>query len=219
MPTLFFREWRVTLLAILLILASGLSALLTIGRQEDPAITNLFATVLTPFPGAGPERVEALVTEKIEEELREIQEIKEIVSHSRNGISLVQVELRQTLDSAQIEQAWSEVRDALSDAALLLPPGVPDPEFDNDRTGAFSAIVALQMRPGRPDDPVLLRRYADLLAGRLRQVSGTKQVALYGDREEEILVEVDVGIGRGSARVWTCDLTHGYIDINGSYRS
>ena len=205
MPTLFFREWRVTLLAILLILASGLSALLTIGRQEDPAITNLFATVLTPFPGAGPERVEALVTEKIEEELREIQEIKEIVSHSRNGISLVQVELRQTLDSAQIEQAWSEVRDALSDAALLLPPGVPDPEFDNDRTGAFSAIVALQMRPGRPDDPVLLRRYADLLADRLRQVSGTKQVALYGDREEEILVEVE------PARLASLGLTIGEV--------
>ncbi len=30
---------------------------------------------------------------------------------------------------------------------------------------------------------------------------------------------VDVGIGNGSAEVWTCDLTHGYIDINGSYRT
>ncbi|KZD12002.1 N-acetylglutamate synthase [Oceanibaculum pacificum] len=35
----------------------------------------------------------------------------------------------------------------------------------------------------------------------------------------EILIEVDVGVGRGRSRVWTCDLTHGYIDINGSYRS
>ncbi len=35
----------------------------------------------------------------------------------------------------------------------------------------------------------------------------------------EIAVEVDVGIGRGKATVWTCDLTHAYIDINGSYRT
>ena len=35
----------------------------------------------------------------------------------------------------------------------------------------------------------------------------------------EIAIAVDVGIGRGRATVWTCDLTHGYIDINGSYRS
>jgi glutamate N-acetyltransferase/amino-acid N-acetyltransferase len=34
-----------------------------------------------------------------------------------------------------------------------------------------------------------------------------------------IHVAVDIGLGRGRATVWTCDLTHGYIDINGSYRS
>ena len=35
----------------------------------------------------------------------------------------------------------------------------------------------------------------------------------------EITITVDLGIGRGAARVWTCDLTHGYVDINASYRS
>lgn len=36
---------------------------------------------------------------------------------------------------------------------------------------------------------------------------------------QEIEIEVDLGLGEGKATVWTCDLTHGYIDINGSYRS
>ena len=35
----------------------------------------------------------------------------------------------------------------------------------------------------------------------------------------EIDIAIDIGLGRGKATVWTCDLTHGYIDINGSYRS
>jgi glutamate N-acetyltransferase/amino-acid N-acetyltransferase len=35
----------------------------------------------------------------------------------------------------------------------------------------------------------------------------------------EIVIEVDIGLGRGKATIWTCDLTHRYIDINGSYRS
>ena len=35
----------------------------------------------------------------------------------------------------------------------------------------------------------------------------------------EILIETDVGVGDGTAKVWTCDLTHGYIDVNGSYRT
>lgn len=38
-------------------------------------------------------------------------------------------------------------------------------------------------------------------------------------RGREIDIAVDVGVGQGRAVVWTCDLTHGYIDINGSYRS
>jgi glutamate N-acetyltransferase/amino-acid N-acetyltransferase len=35
----------------------------------------------------------------------------------------------------------------------------------------------------------------------------------------EVEIAIDLGRGRGRATVWTCDLTHGYIDINGSYRS
>ena len=38
-------------------------------------------------------------------------------------------------------------------------------------------------------------------------------------RGREVEITVDIGLGRGKATAWTCDLTHGYIDINGSYRS
>lgn len=38
-------------------------------------------------------------------------------------------------------------------------------------------------------------------------------------REDEVHIQVDVGVGEGSATIWTCDLTHGYIEINAGYRS
>lgn len=38
-------------------------------------------------------------------------------------------------------------------------------------------------------------------------------------RGEEMLLRIDVGVADGAATVWTCDLTHGYIDINADYRS
>jgi glutamate N-acetyltransferase/amino-acid N-acetyltransferase len=38
-------------------------------------------------------------------------------------------------------------------------------------------------------------------------------------RGREVHVEVDLGLGDGAATAWTCDLTHGYVEINGSYRS
>ena len=72
MLSLTYRQPRLVALIMTVLVAAGLSAFLSIGRQEDPTITNLFATVTTTFPGADPARVEALVTSEIEEELREI---------------------------------------------------------------------------------------------------------------------------------------------------
>lgn len=51
-------------------------------------------------------------------------------------------------------------------------------------------------------------------AARYNEATATKAVS-----GREVHIAVDLGIGKGQARVWTCDLTHGYIDINGSYRS
>jgi glutamate N-acetyltransferase/amino-acid N-acetyltransferase len=36
---------------------------------------------------------------------------------------------------------------------------------------------------------------------------------------QEVLISVALGLGQGQAKVWTCDLTHGYISINADYRS
>src|SRR6476660_1377801 len=55
-------------------------------------------------------------------------------------------------------------------------------------------------------------------AGRRRDQYDEAPVAAHM-KGAEIDIAVDVGVGRGAARVWTCDLTHGYIDINADYRS
>jgi len=51
-------------------------------------------------------------------------------------------------------------------------------------------------------------------AAKYNEEKATKEVS-----RPEVEIAVDLRLGRGKARVWTCDLTHGYIDINGSYRS
>ena len=51
-------------------------------------------------------------------------------------------------------------------------------------------------------------------AAKYNEAAATKAVS-----GREVHIAVDLGLGKGAARVWTCDLTHGYIDINGSYRS
>jgi multidrug efflux pump subunit AcrB len=189
MDTVFFRQPRLVILALLVILSAGVSALVSIGRQEDPTITNIFATITTVFPGADPARVEALVTAKIETELRTIPEIAEISSTSATGISVISVELIETLAPGKIEQIWAEVREAVDDAQRAFPAGVLEPDFDSDAAGGYAAIFALTL----PDGFSLPRagREAEALADRLRSVPGTSLVDLHGLPDEEVLVTLD----------------------------
>ena len=190
METLTFRQPRIVALALLVVIAAGFSSLLSIGRQEDPTITNLFANVTTVFPGADPARVETLVTAEIEDVLREIPEVDVIESTSSTGVSVVSIELLETLEENRIEQVWSEIRDALGDAEAAFPPGVLEPDFNSDMAGAFAAIVAITSQNG--EQPITIAgRYGDELADVLRNVPGTKLVELYGSPEEEVLVTVD----------------------------
>lgn len=190
METLPFRQPRLVILALLVILAAGLSSFLALGRQEDPTITNIFATVTTPFPGASPGRVEALVTAKIEERLKTIPEIAEIESTSATGVSIVALELIETIPANDIEGVWTRIRDRLEDARRDFPEGVLPPDFNSDNAGAYAAIVALTVTGDGISLP-LAARHAEALADRLRGVQGTKLVDLFGLPEEEVLVEVD----------------------------
>ena len=60
MRTLFYRLPRLSILAILVILAGAAGALLSLGRQEDPTLVERFGYILTTLPGADAERIEAL---------------------------------------------------------------------------------------------------------------------------------------------------------------
>ncbi|MEM8632691.1 MAG: efflux RND transporter permease subunit [Pseudomonadota bacterium] len=190
METRTFENPRLVALAILVIVAAGLSALLALGRQEDPTITQINATVTTIFPGAEPDRVEALVTAKIEDELKTIPEISIIESTSTTGVSVVAVELEETVNPEIIEQLWTDARNALDDAAREFPAGVLPPDFNSDGLGAFSAIVAIT--PTTDAAPFAVTgRYSEVLADTLRNVPGTDFVERFGAPEEEVLVRLD----------------------------
>ncbi|MEM6279989.1 MAG: efflux RND transporter permease subunit, partial [Verrucomicrobiota bacterium] len=191
---LFFDNRYLLTLATVITLVAGYSALNSLPRQEDPIITNRGATILTVFPGASADRVEALVSEKIEDELDEIETIKNLDSTSRAGISLVNVELIDAVNDDTVEPIHSEIRDALSDAAANFPPEALPPIYD-DKRGAVATTMILALRWTDPQKDAeslgILSRQAEEIADRLRRVGGTEIVRIYGAPREEIQVIVD----------------------------
>ncbi|MCY9873228.1 efflux RND transporter permease subunit [Vibrio barjaei] len=194
---------RLLILMTALLIVSGLAAFSSLPRAEDPIITNRFANVTTSFPGASAERVETLVTEVVENKLRELSEIKLLSSTSRPGISIVTIELKDEI--TEPEPVWSKARDKLSDITPVLPTGSGVPDLDSDHTYAFTIISALTWDGPGETDILTLGRYAKELAKRLRTLSGTEFVDEYGMPKEEIQVNLrtadTAAFGRSSINI------------------
>lgn len=192
MTTLFFRNRYLLVLSILVILVGGLSAIVSLPRLEDPRIVNRNPIIITAVPGASAERVETLVTEILEEALQEVEAIKDIESSSRAGVSIISVELDDSVMASQNQEIFSEIRDQIGDAVPLLPPEAQVPVIDDKRDpAAFTLIVAVRWDQGSPAQLGILNRLAEDLSDRIRNVDGTELVRLYGEPEEEITVTVD----------------------------
>ncbi|CAA0118572.1 Cobalt-zinc-cadmium resistance protein CzcA [Halioglobus japonicus] len=186
-----YTHSRYFTLIVFCVIAVGVTSFNSIARQEDPTLMNFVGTITTFYPGATPDRVEALVTRPLEDELRKISEIDEIQSSSSGGVSFFNIKLIDTLPPETMERAWSEVRDAMADAATLFPTGVGEPVFDNDRLTSFTTIVALSSATDDDMPLSLLNRLAQDFADQTRNLADTKLVEVFGEPVEEIRVEIN----------------------------
>lgn len=189
MLNIFYRNTRLLILTIVLIIFWGLSSFQILPRLEDPELIPRLGNITTIFPGASAERVESLITEKIEDELKEIEAIDLISSVSRLGLSFITVELKDEIKD--IDLYWSQIRDKLNDVSVKLPAGSSEPEFEEGKLKGYSMILALTWEQNDPVNYAILRRQAELLENELRALPGTEEVELRGEPEEEILVEID----------------------------
>lgn len=184
----FYRSPRLLIVTICLILLWGFSSLQALSRMENPQSSQWWGTVVTEFPGASPERVESLVTQKIEKELQEVQEIKSITSTSRLGNSLLLIILKDTVKNHS--EVWARVRDRLTDIAPELPPEATTPRYIEYEIRAHTLIVALTWQLNVPANYALLRRQMEELEQQLRSLGSVKDAELWGAPSEEILVEI-----------------------------
>jgi len=189
MWSLFYRNLRLLILTICLIIVWGVSSWQLIPRMEDPALSQWYGLVLTSYPGASAQRVESLVTEKIEQELLKLDTIETITSTSSIGSSVLSISLKNTVKD--LDQAWSLVRDRLADVTPQLPEGALEPEYREIDTRAYTLIVALTWNLETPTNYAILRRLAQALEEEFRLITGTKEVDLFGAPIEEIVVEIN----------------------------
>lgn len=179
------RYYRVSILVVVGLIASGLWSLLSLPRSEDPEFDVFDARVVVTFPGADPETVESLVTRPVEDAVFEIDEVENIQSTSIAGLSFMAITLRpEATPSEAVEAIQKKVDSIRAD----LPEQILEPLVQGFTT---SDIPVVLLSVSGIDDLRVLDGWATHLRSSLRGIEGVAEVTIEGMPERRILVDVD----------------------------
>ena len=135
---LAFKYQKIFLFIVLSLMVYGGISYFTLPSQEDPNIVNREAIVTTKFPGMSPQRIELLITKKLEENIRKIPEIKKLTSISETGSSIIHVKIEDKYFN--LDAIWQSLRNKVKDAEKDLPEGASTP-YVNDEFGDVAVIT------------------------------------------------------------------------------
>ncbi len=194
------RYRPVVLTLVVLLTVWGTITFLTMPRREDPEFTIRSCVVSTQWPGAPTVKVEELITDRLEETLDGIEEVKRIRSTTINGLSTVYVDLEDSVTAGSIQNVWDKVR---AKVELVRMPNRDIRPVVNDDFGDTSILVlGVYQVPLNGQDAVdernryslrELDQFADQVRDVLRLVPGIAKVEKYGVNEEAIYIETDLG--------------------------
>lgn len=180
---------RVTILAIIIIVVMGLVGYSNLSRNAMPPFTIRVASVVTPFPGASAERVEELVTERIERTAQELAAVKRISSESRTGLSVVSVELEPSVSKDAMQPVFDRLRRKLEELQPSLPDGVGQINVKDDGLGVVYGIQLGLAGGGYSLDE--LEEQAKDIRDELVKLPDAAEAEISGLRQEQIFVEFD----------------------------
>jgi len=169
-----------------LVFILGIYAMFTVPREAFPPIDFDLVTVMTVYPGASAEDVEKLVTSPLEKELREVDDIDEITSQSRESASSISLKINP--DAKDKDKIVNDIQKAV-DRVTDLPEAVEDRPVVTEINSKVFPIVHIALSGLRDD--FKLQEIATLLKERLEEIPGVASVERRGYRNEEFWVEPD----------------------------
>lgn len=172
------------LLAVLIV--GGLYYAYDMSKLEDPEIKVKMAMVVAVRPGASAHEMEMEVTEPLEKNIRTIGEVDYVTSWSYNDLAIIQVEMKRTTPDDEIEQCWDKLRRKVSDVEAALPSGTTV-QVQDDFGLVYGMFYALA---GDGVDEKELTDYARLVQRELTNIPDVGRVAIYGQRQECINIEL-----------------------------
>ena len=178
-------------LLTVLIVASGLLSLTSLKQELLPSFEVPQASIVTPYPGASPEIVDAQVSSLIEDEVRTLNNLVTVRSTSSANLSVVRVEFDFGTTTATVEEELNRVIANLKDSLPAdVSPRVVSGSFDS------VPIIVLSVASTTGDNDALAEILADVATPILSQVPGIQEITVAGGKQKEITLDLKAKVLR-----------------------
>ncbi len=176
---------RTVILGLVVILVAGLYAYMTIPKEAEPDIEIPIIYVQMEHEGISPEDAVRLLVRPMEQEIRTVEGIKEMIAEGYEGGASIRVEFEAGIDT---NKALQDIRERVDNAAAELPGETEDPTINEVKMTQQDPMLVLNLSGNVPERT--LTTIAKDLKEDLEAISGVLEVNLVGAREE--LMEVIV---------------------------
>lgn len=175
------------MMVMFIIIILGAVSITKMEMELTPETEMSMVMIMTTYEDAGPEKVENLVTEKIESAVANVENVESISSTSSEGNSMVSIEFNY---GTNLDTAITDLRDKLSMVEATLPDGCDSPNIMKmDMNSMPIATIVVSGDDMTSDE---LKSFAeDDIEPRLERQEGVASVDIMGGTEQEILIEID----------------------------
>ena len=178
----------INLVSVLVIIV-GVISMYTLNREAFPVIDFDEVSVQTIYPGAPAEDVEKLVTTLLETELREVDDIEEMRSVSREGLSMISLEMNPDVDASGRRKIINDIQKSV-DRVTDLPRDIEDRPVVIEINSKIFPVINIGLSGSVSEFE--LQALADQLKDRLEDIDGVAKVSRDGYRDQEFWVEPDL---------------------------
>ena len=176
---------KITLFVLVILICFGVYNYIVSPRQETPEIEAPMALITAIYPGASPDDIESLVTEKIEDELSKIEGYDYAYSYSHNNIGVVIVRFEYDTD---LVVAFETLRQKMSDLQSELPDECQAIEVNTDLVETAGMIISMSSEKFSYEE---LADYAERFQRKLAAIDGIAKFDIDGKQEKELVIEID----------------------------
>ncbi len=180
---IFIERYRIVYLIILCIIIAGINIYTQLPRESMPETVMPFARISVQYPGAAPQEIESLVTDKIEAKLQELEDVYSISSTTSSGMANINIEFN---DDVDIDDKEQEINSLLDEVNL------PD-DCDDPNAGVFStsSMPIMRLSVAGDYDLATLKSVGEDLQSEFEKIEGVDEVDVVGGLNREISIYVE----------------------------